>query len=142
MAEVDYKTRMIFIDEAHIFLKFPQLAEFLAKLLKEARKKNLIPVILSQDTRDFTQNLQGKNVLSNVSVMFVGRTTYIDSDELGALVLDDNLKHSLKNLRLGQFYVDMMDTNFFMETNFLNDRFRLICDTQETYYKDTMSDLE
>jgi type IV secretory pathway VirB4 component len=59
------KKRMLFIDEAHKLLVDPEVAVFYRELVKQARKRNVGVVSITQDVEDFLNNEYGKAIITN-----------------------------------------------------------------------------
>ncbi len=59
------RQRMLFIDEAHTLLKDNEVASDFQKLVKQARKRNLGVVSITQDVEDFLHHERGKAIINN-----------------------------------------------------------------------------
>ncbi|WP_376797474.1 VirB4 family type IV secretion system protein [Thermogemmatispora sp.] len=62
------RQRMLIIDEAWALLQFPQGGQFLANLVRRARKYNLVVRTISQDVEDFLTSDHGRTILKNSAI--------------------------------------------------------------------------
>lgn len=63
--KADGKKRMLFIDEAHNLLVKKDVAEFYKRVVKQARKRKLGVVSVTQNIEDFTRSEEGIGILTN-----------------------------------------------------------------------------
>src|SRR5258708_16681375 len=63
--QVSSRKKMLFIDEAHNLLIDTDVAVFYRKLVKQARKRNMGVVSITQDIQDFLDNDLGKAIITN-----------------------------------------------------------------------------
>lgn len=68
---LNFKKRIMVIDEAWWMMQYPDSARFLYSLAKRARKYYLGLTIISQDVEDFLQNQYGKAVVNNSSMQIL-----------------------------------------------------------------------
>lgn len=67
----DLKKRLLVIDEAWYFMKYPDSAMFIHSMVKRARKYYLGITTITQDVEDFLHNDYGKAIVSNASIKFL-----------------------------------------------------------------------
>ncbi|MEN8253710.1 MAG: ATP-binding protein [Patescibacteria group bacterium] len=65
------KKRLLIIDEAWYFMKYPDSAAFIYGLVKRARKYYLGITTITQDVEDFLNNDFGKAIVSNSAIQFL-----------------------------------------------------------------------
>ncbi len=65
------KKRLLMIDEAWYFMKYPDSAMFIYSMVKRARKYFLGITTITQDVEDFLHNDYGKAIVSNASIQFL-----------------------------------------------------------------------
>lgn len=65
------KKRLLMIDEAWYFMKYPDSAMFIYSMVKRARKYYLGITTITQDVEDFLHNDYGKAIVSNASIQFL-----------------------------------------------------------------------
>ncbi len=67
----DLKKRLLVIDEAWYFMRYPDSAAFIYGLVKRARKYYLGITTITQDVEDFLRNDYGKAIVTNSSIQFL-----------------------------------------------------------------------
>jgi hypothetical protein len=65
------KRRLLIIDEAWYFMKYPDSASFIHGMVKRARKYYLGITTITQDVEDFLHNDYGKAIVTNASIQFL-----------------------------------------------------------------------
>ncbi len=65
------KKRLLVVDEAWYFMRYPDSAFFLQSIAKRARKYYLALTTITQDVEDFMSNEYGKSIVSNASIKFL-----------------------------------------------------------------------
>ncbi len=65
------KRRVLVVDEAWYFMRYPDSAFFLHSIAKRARKYYLGLTTITQDVEDFVSNDYGKAIISNASIKFL-----------------------------------------------------------------------
>ena len=65
------KKRLLVIDEAWYFMRYPDAAYFMQSIAKRARKYYLAMTTITQDVEDFMSNEYGKAIVSNASIKFL-----------------------------------------------------------------------
>jgi conjugal transfer ATP-binding protein TraC len=65
------KKRLLVVDEAWYFMRYPDSAYFLQSIAKRARKYYLGMTTITQDVEDFMKNEYGKSIVSNASIKFL-----------------------------------------------------------------------
>lgn len=65
------KKRLLVIDEAWYFMRYPDAAYFMQSIAKRARKYYLGVTTITQDVEDFMGNEYGKAIVSNASIKFL-----------------------------------------------------------------------
>jgi conjugal transfer ATP-binding protein TraC len=94
------KKRLLVVDEAWYFMKYPDSAFFLQSIAKRARKYYLALTTITQDVEDFMSNEYGKSIVSNASIKFLmkqssssipilSETFYLSEGEKQLLVSSD-----------------------------------------------------
>jgi len=70
------RRRMLFIDEAHKLLIDREVATFYRSIVKQARKRNLGVVSITQDVEDFLHSEFGKAILTNSETKILLKQSY------------------------------------------------------------------
>lgn len=65
------KKRILVVDEAWLFMRYPDSANFLQSIAKRARKYYLGLTTITQDVEDFMNTEHGKAIVSNASIKFL-----------------------------------------------------------------------
>lgn len=65
------KKRLLVVDEAWYFMRYPDAANFMQSIAKRARKYYLAVTTITQDVEDFMNNEHGKAIVSNASIRFL-----------------------------------------------------------------------
>jgi type IV secretory pathway VirB4 component len=65
------KKRLLVVDEAWYFMRYPDAAYFMQSIAKRARKYYLGMTTITQDVEDFMGNEYGKAIVSNASIKFL-----------------------------------------------------------------------
>ncbi len=65
------KKRLLVVDEAWYFMRYPDAAYFMQSIAKRARKYYLGLTTITQDVEDFMGNEYGKAIVSNASIKFL-----------------------------------------------------------------------
>ncbi|HSW98187.1 MAG TPA: ATP-binding protein [Candidatus Saccharimonadales bacterium] len=74
--KVTKRKKMLFIDEAHNLLIDTDVAVFYRKLVKQARKRNMGVVSITQDIQDFLDNDMGKAIITNSETKILLKQSY------------------------------------------------------------------
>ena len=97
------KKRMLFIDEAHKLLVDPEVAVFYRELVKQARKRNVGVVSITQDVEDFLHNEYGKAIITNSETKILLKQSYATLSEIGTIYpMTDEEKQQLGHLEIGE----------------------------------------
>jgi type IV secretory pathway VirB4 component len=97
------KKRMLFIDEAHKLLVDPEVAVFYRELVKQARKRNVGVVSITQDVEDFLHNDYGKAIITNSETKILLKQSYAALSEIGTIYpMTDEEKQQLGHLSIGE----------------------------------------
>ncbi len=97
------KKRMLFIDEAHKLLVDPEVAVFYRELVKQARKRNVGVVSITQDVEDFLHNEYGKAIITNSETKILLKQSYATLDQIGTIYpMTDEEKQQLGHLEIGE----------------------------------------
>jgi type IV secretory pathway VirB4 component len=97
------KKRMLFIDEAHKLLVDPEVAVFYRELVKQARKRNVGVVSITQDVEDFLNNEYGKAIITNSETKILLKQSYATLSEIGTIYpMTDEEKQQLGHLEIGE----------------------------------------
>lgn len=97
------KKRMLFIDEAHKLLVDPEVAIFYRELVKQARKRNVGVVSITQDVEDFLNNEYGKAIITNSETKILLKQSYATLSDIGTIYpMTDEEKQQLGHLGIGE----------------------------------------
>jgi type IV secretory pathway VirB4 component len=97
------KKRMLFIDEAHKLLVDPEVAIFYRELVKQARKRNVGVVSITQDVEDFLKNEYGKAIITNSETKILLKQSYATLSEIATIYpMTDEEKQQLGHLGIGE----------------------------------------
>jgi len=97
------KKRMLFIDEAHKLLVDQEVAIFYRELVKQARKRNVGVVSITQDVEDFLNNENGKAIITNSETKVLLKQSYAALSEIGSIYpMTDEEKQQLGHLGIGE----------------------------------------
>lgn len=97
------KKRMLFIDEAHKLLVDQEVAIFYRELVKQARKRNVGVVSITQDVEDFLNNEYGKAIITNSETKVLLKQSYAALSEIGCIYpMTDEEKQQLGHLGIGE----------------------------------------
>ncbi len=97
------KKRMLFIDEAHKLLVDQEVAIFYRELVKQARKRNVGVVSITQDVEDFLNNEYGKAIITNSETKILLKQSYAALSEIGSIYpMTDEEKQQLGHLGIGE----------------------------------------
>ncbi len=97
------RKRALFIDEAHKLLVDPEVAIFYRELVKQARKRNVGVVSVTQDVEDFLNNEYGKAIITNSETKILLKQSYAALSEIGTIYpMTDEEKQQLGHLNVGE----------------------------------------
>ena len=97
------KKRMLFIDEAHKLLVDQEVAIFYRELVKQARKRNVGVVSITQDVEDFLNSEYGKAIITNSETKVLLKQSYAALSEIGSIYpMTDEEKQQLGHLGIGE----------------------------------------
>ena len=97
------KQRMLFIDEAHKLLVDPEVAVFYRELVKQARKRNVGVVSITQDVEDFLDSEYGKAIITNSETKILLKQSYATLGDIGTIYpMTDEEKQQLGHLAIGE----------------------------------------
>lgn len=97
------KQRMLFIDEAHKLLVDPEVAVFYRELVKQARKRNVGVVSITQDVEDFLHSDFGKAIITNSETKILLKQSYATLGDIGTIYpMTDEEKLQLGHLAIGE----------------------------------------
>src|SRR3989344_2694282 len=97
------KKRMLFIDEAHKLLVDPEVAVFYRELVKQARKRNIGVVSITQDVEDFLDSEYGKAIITNSETKILLKQSYATLGDIGTIYpMTDEEKQQLGHLAIGE----------------------------------------
>jgi len=97
------KRRMLFIDEAHKLLVDEEVAVFYRELVKQARKRNVGVVSVTQDVEDFLKNEYGKAIITNSETKILLKQSYATLSEIGTIYpMTDEEREQLGHLDIGE----------------------------------------
>lgn len=99
----NHKKRMLFIDEAHKLLVDPEVAVFYREVVKQARKRNVGVVSITQDVEDFLRNEYGKAIITNSETKILLKQSYATLGDIGSIYpMTDEEKQQLGHLGIGE----------------------------------------
>lgn len=97
------KQRMLFIDEAHKLLVDHEVAVFYRELVKQARKRKVGVVSITQDVEDFLQNEYGKAIITNSETKILLKQSYATLNDIATIYpMTDEEKQQLGHLGIGE----------------------------------------
>ncbi len=100
------KNRMLFIDEAHKLLKDREVAVFFYEMVKQARKRNLGVVSITQDVKDFLGNEWGNAVITNSETKIILKQSYANLPYMDNIYpMTDSEKEAIGNFKRGEALV-------------------------------------
>lgn len=100
------RRRMLFIDEAHKLLVDPEVAIFYRELVKQARKRNVGVVSVTQDAEDFLHNEYGKAIITNSETKILLKQSYAALSEIGTIYpMTDEERQQLGHLEIGEVFL-------------------------------------
>ncbi len=100
------RKRAFFIDEAHKLLVDPEVAVFYRELVKQARKRNVGVISVTQDVEDFLNNEYGKAIITNSETKILLKQSYAALDEIGTIYpMTDEEKQQLGHLDIGEVFL-------------------------------------
>ncbi|MBA3723511.1 MAG: DUF87 domain-containing protein [Candidatus Levybacteria bacterium] len=101
--QVTKKKKMLFIDEAHNLLVDTDVAVFYRKLVKQARKRNMGVVSITQDIQDFLDNDLGKAIITNSETKILLKQSYATIPLMENIFpMTDEEKRQLGELEIGE----------------------------------------
>lgn len=100
---ISEKKKMLFIDEAHNLLVDTDVAVFYRKLVKQARKRNMGVVSITQDLQDFLDNDLGKAIITNSETKILLKQSYATIPLMENIFpMADEEKRQLGELEIGE----------------------------------------
>jgi len=97
------RRRALFIDEAHKLLVDHEVAIFYRELVKQARKRNVAVVSVTQDVEDFLHNEYGKAIITNSETKILLKQSFAALSEIGTIYpMTDEEKQQLGYLSIGE----------------------------------------
>ena len=97
------RKRALFIDEAHKLLVDPEVAVFYRELVKQARKRNVGVISVTQDVEDFLRNEYGKAIITNSETKILLKQSYASLSEIATIYpMTDEEKQQLGHLGVGE----------------------------------------
>lgn len=97
------RRRALFIDEAHKLLVDPEVAVFYRELVKQARKRNVGVISVTQDVEDFLHNEYGKAIITNSETKILLKQSYAALSDIGTIYpMTDDEKQQLGYLNVGE----------------------------------------
>lgn len=97
------RKRMLFIDEAHNLLIDEEVAIFYQKIVKDARKRQLGVVSITQDVDDFLDHELGKAIINNSETKILLKQPYAALDLMKNIFpMSDEERARLGNLGVGE----------------------------------------
>lgn len=79
------KRRILIVDEAWYFMRYPDSANFLHSMAKRARKYYLGVTTITQDVEDFLNNDYGRSIVTNASIQFLMKQSSAAVPTLGSV---------------------------------------------------------
>ena len=97
------RRRMLFIDEAHKLLVDRNVAIFYREMVKQARKRNLGVVSITQDVEDFLHGEYGRAIVTNAETKIILKQSYATVSLMGDIFpMTNEEKQQLGNLGVGE----------------------------------------
>ena len=99
------RRKMIYIDEAHKFLRYPATREFLIDLSKTVRKRNTGLVCITQNPEDFKEDNGGKTIITQAETSIILKQNYASMGFIrsnGVFPLTEQEEQALPTLERGQ----------------------------------------
>lgn len=97
------RRRALFIDEAHKLLVDPEVAIFYRELVKQARKRNVGVISVTQDVEDFLHDEYGKAIITNSETKILLKQSYAALSDIGTIYpMTDDEKQQLGYLNVGE----------------------------------------
>ena len=97
------RKKMLFIDEAHNLLVDNDVAIFYRKLVKQARKRNMGVVSITQDIQDFLDNDLGKAIITNSETKILLKQSFATIPLMeNVFPMTDDEKRQLGELEIGE----------------------------------------
>ncbi len=97
------RKRMLFIDEAHKLLVDDDVAVFYRELVKQARKRNVGVVSITQDVEDFLRKEYGKAIITNSETKILLKQAYATLGDIGTIYpMTEEEKGQLGHLGIGE----------------------------------------
>jgi len=97
------KKRLLIVDEAWYFMKYPDSALFLYSIAKRARKYYLGLTTITQDVEDFLGSDYGKAIVTNSSIQFLMKQSPAAIDKIAQVFyLSEGEKHLLLACEVGE----------------------------------------
>lgn len=101
--KITTRKKMLFIDEAHNLLVDTDVAVFYRKLVKQARKRNMGVVSITQDIQDFLDNDLGKAIITNSETKILLKQSYATIPLMeNVFPMTDEEKRQLGELEIGE----------------------------------------
>lgn len=101
--EISNRKKMLFIDEAHNLLIDEDVAIFYRKLVKQARKRNMGVVSITQDIQDFLDNDLGKAIITNSETKIILKQSYATIPLMENIFpMTDEEKRRLGEMEIGE----------------------------------------
>jgi conjugal transfer ATP-binding protein TraC len=99
----DMKRRILIVDEAWYFMKYPDSALFIYSIAKRARKYYLGLTTITQDVEDFLASDYGKAVVTNSSIQILMKQSPAAIDKVAQVFyLSEGEKHLLLAAEVGE----------------------------------------
>ena len=99
----DMKRRILIVDEAWYFMKYPDSALFIYSIAKRARKYYLGLTTITQDVEDFLSSDYGKAVVTNSSIQILMKQSPAAIDKVAQVFyLSEGEKHLLLAAEVGE----------------------------------------
>jgi conjugal transfer ATP-binding protein TraC len=99
------RRKMLYIDEAHKFLRYPATREFLIDLSKTVRKRNTGLVCITQNPEDFKEDNGGKTIITQAETSIILKQSYASMGFIrrnGVFPLTEQEEQALPTLNRGQ----------------------------------------
>lgn len=98
-----YTKKIVMVDEAWMFMKYKDTANFLENLSRRARKRNASLTLASQSFREFADTNEGRAVLTNAASVILLRQSPTDIDAVQEVFhLSDGEREFLLSCGIGE----------------------------------------
>lgn len=133
--KINFKKRILIVDEAWYLMKNPSSAEFLWDFAKRARKHYLALTTISQDIEDFLSTDLGKTIVTNSSIQILMKQSPAAIEKLAAVfLLSEGEKQFLLAANVGECIFFAGSSHVAMQAVASPDEHKLITSNPQEIY--------